>query len=495
MKSKKLLGIILLIYFTLLVPTLSRCGISWDEQVDMNIAHAYLSSPPWSWLRDPLLDPDNTRFPMYFVALIFALLGIEQLYAARWISCLLGALTLIGVYQYCKLNFDRKKGLLACFILATNPYFLSLARLGFTDGDVYPAAALIWTLVSVSILARKRTARWAFISAVALGLTLSSKILALAALPALFLHVKSLLLSGILILFSLLIFLLIPPVHLMNPELFYLTAQKLKIAVTPTLSYMPEAAASYFLCVLFKSSILIGIWIWVSLALALVQWRRREELRLPLIVLLFYFLTLIKIEWARPLYLMPLLPLLVIFAADQFFNLIRQRRMRCIAGGAAVLMLGVDLFLCYPDFNLNGYQWVGARYLGGQSTIGYRGIVHLDADGVEQCMKWINRELTGNQRVITYAGPEIIIHAVSPHLVYRRVDGLRENKETLLDVDYAVIGLNDQIRQGWGLENPKGDIYQYPYDKKLLEENFVKVFSVKRAFGIEAASVWKKIQR
>ena len=42
-------------------------------------------------------------------------------------------------------------------------------------------------------------------------------------------------------------------------------------------------------------------------------------------------------------------------------------------------------------------------------------------------------------------------------------------------------------------DDPEGEVYQYPfYDRSVLERDFEKIVSVRRAFGIEVASVWKR---
>ena len=58
--------------------------------------------------------------------------------------------------------------------------------------------------------------------------------------------------------------------------------------------------------------------------------------------------------------------------------------------------------------------------------------------------------------------------------------------------DYVITTINTDIRQGFLDDNPEGSIYQYPYDREALEDNYLKVFSVQRAFDLEVAAVWRK---
>ena len=179
------LVLVIIVYTCLLVPTAGLYRVAWDEQTDMEIACSYIPERGGR-LHGSLLDTRNTGLLMYSVAIVFALLRTRSLLTARLVSCLLGAFTIIGVYVFCKRKYDHRKALLACSILATSPYFLSFARVAFVEGDIFAACGLAWLLVCVSILQEKRTAGWAAVTALVLGLTLSAKLLAVAALPAVF---------------------------------------------------------------------------------------------------------------------------------------------------------------------------------------------------------------------------------------------------------------------------------------------------------------------
>jgi 4-amino-4-deoxy-L-arabinose transferase-like glycosyltransferase len=122
------------------------------------------------------------------VALVYALTGRDDLLTARLVSAFLGALTIVGVYLFCKRECGAKRGLLAAAILATSPFFLSFARVAFTETDVYVACVLAWLLVGVSHLRGKRTVGSAGIVAVLLGLAVSAKFTAVFLFPALLFH-------------------------------------------------------------------------------------------------------------------------------------------------------------------------------------------------------------------------------------------------------------------------------------------------------------------
>jgi hypothetical protein len=193
--------------------------------------------------------------------------------------------------------------------------------------------------------------------------------------------------------------------------------------------------------------------------------------------------------------MVPLLPILAILAADQFVRLYKRKRIialliACLAFGA----LGYDIFRCYPDYNLNGYQWLGERYLNGRSTVGSRSVVYTAHDGVEQALTWANNNIGPGQIVVTYIGPKHIIHAVSPNPKFLLLDGFEKTIRKIYfdEADYVITSINAEISRRRGDDNPTGDIFQYPYDRTRLNSEFTKVFAVRRAYGLEVASIWQR---
>jgi hypothetical protein len=150
----------------------------------------------------------------------------------------------------------------------------------------------------------------------------------------------------------------------------------------------------------------------------------------------------------------------------------------------------VDLYRCYPDDNLNGYQWMGERYIAGRSSIGYRSVVQVRSDGAEQGLRWLNEHAESGDTVVHFLPPHIA-GTVSSNPPFRLVAGLADST-SIADADFVVSQFNSELRGGWGPSNPRGSIYAYPYDRALLEAEFAKVFSVRRAFGIEVAAVWRR---
>jgi 4-amino-4-deoxy-L-arabinose transferase-like glycosyltransferase len=124
----------------LIVPTFDRLGIGWDEAADLQRALAYLT--PSGLLFGLPIDESQTRYPMFSVALVYRVLGVSNLLIARCTSVVVGGLAMLGVFVYVKLEFGTKAGLLAPGLLALNPYYLSFARLAFTESDVYLACTL-----------------------------------------------------------------------------------------------------------------------------------------------------------------------------------------------------------------------------------------------------------------------------------------------------------------------------------------------------------------
>jgi 4-amino-4-deoxy-L-arabinose transferase-like glycosyltransferase len=563
--------LIIVLYGVLLLPVLGRQGISWDEQTDIVVARSYVSQPG-GWFIGSNIDPSQTRLPMFTVAVVYALTGARDLLTARFVSVVVGALTLIGVYVFCALEYDDKRGLLAAGILACSPFYLSFAKTAFTETDVYVACALIWLLVAVSNLHKKRTVGATAIAAFPLGLAVSAKFTAIFAFPAAFLYMLAWpqqasagervrprdlfgicvpaailfalawfgwsefnyaiaqesdatvaathyvlaavlwasvlmwmarrrdyaasphLLAVLLVLVALTVCVMIPPAHLTNPDIFASLRARFDREMGWNPGFMLEAVGLHLSSVIFKSSPVVGLGILAGFAATLFQWRRRPEVRLPLLLVIFYFLGLALLPIAQTFYMMPLLPILAIFAADQWLNLLsRRKRFAVLAAIAAAGMLVLDLWLCFPDYNLNGYQWLGARYLMGRSTIGYRSVVQTTSDGIQQAVEWVCDNASKGERVAVYVLPWHIVWASCPNPPFRFVRGawgtVRSNPEFLLT------HINHQIRQSWAGQSPGEDVFWQPYDTAWIEANYDEVFTVQRAFGLKMASVWQRKDR
>ena len=256
---------VLALYAVLLLPTLTRQGISWDEQTDLSITHAYLVRPD-GWLKGSNIDPSQTRLPMASVALAYGLLGVSDLTTARMVSALVGALTLLGVFVYGKARFGSFQAVLACALLAASPFFLSFARVAFTETDIYLACAFIWLLICLA-----RFDEWPGFARAAqvgllLGLALSAKFTSLAVLPAVWYAVSRAgkhgqaaprraawpLLAGFMTLLALVTFLLVPPEHLANPNILRSLLWRAENEMSFDLGFMLELAALHVLSILLN---------------------------------------------------------------------------------------------------------------------------------------------------------------------------------------------------------------------------------------------------
>lgn len=560
------LGCILFIYIILLLPTVGRQGISWDEQTDIWVARAYLTAPD-GWLAGSDIDPSQTRLPAFTVAVAYTLFNQSGLILARQISCVVGALTLIAVYLFCRRHYDHTRGILAIALLATSPFFLSFARVAFTETDIYLACTLAWLLVCVDLYQDHPSIRRASVVGVLAGLAISAKFTALAVLPAVWyaawltkqrgqgidLHQEnphvvlfwiiwlsvcisgglyvantfspetyqggvrvshffiilsgwlltliwalcrpqhtssgfklSLLITGL----ALLTFLVLPPEHLTNPDILRSLTSRVQHEMTYRAGFMVEAAALHIFSIFFKSSLVIGAGMLLSLVMATFQWRN-WKIRFPLLIVWLYFACLVVLPLAQTFYTVPLLPLLAIFTADQFLSLFSRKRVMALGlAGIAMLMLMVDLKLCYPDYNLNGYQWLGNRVLVGRSSVGYRSVVQTPSDGVEQVIEWLNDHAKPGERVRAYISPWHIVQVKAPNPVYKLENGLWDRVSA--NPDYVVVEINVQIRQSWWIKTTPDEVFRPVFDSSWLESKYTRVFTVRRAFGIEMASVYRK---
>jgi hypothetical protein len=181
--ERAVLAILIVVYLLLALPITARQGVNWDEQTDLDIAAEYAASRG-GLIHGSRIDAINVRLPMYSVALLLAVMPGDDLLVARWVSVLLGAVTLLLVYGAVAACTDRRRAFLTCAILATSPYFIYFSSVALTEGDIWITAATAAFLASASACARSAGSVGG-VAAVGstLGLALSAKISAMALVP------------------------------------------------------------------------------------------------------------------------------------------------------------------------------------------------------------------------------------------------------------------------------------------------------------------------
>ncbi len=565
---RALAALAIVLYLALILPTLSRQGIGWDEQVDQDIARSY-GSAQYGWFSGSGFDASQSRLPMYLGGIVFAATGRDSLLLSRVLTVVMGALTLACVILLGRQVFGPGAGELAGLLLATSPFFLSFSRVAFTESDLFVTAFLAGFLICMEALRRTREIGWTLASGLALGGAISSKltagsfVLLALALPWLckgrwddgagaplprregrsLWAATLVLLSGIatvwwwgclrmvrgstapkaawfplallwtaialgmlrrrhhrlparavgawIAAYAIATFFLIPPVHLTEPDLLVGMLRRAFHDLLAGEGSPGQFAVFYAACLVFKSSPVVGAALLASPAAALWQARRRHELRLLLAALLLYGLVLLKLPLAQTFYLVPLLPVLALLAADQACRWRARPALIAAAGLVAFGWLAVDMARCYPDFNLNGYQYLGERRLAGRATLGYRGVAQVTTDGTEQVLRWTADHAEPGSTVATYLLASHIVHAAGlPGVTLE--NGLRSQADLLAGADYAVIALGSTLADDRGTDPLEATIYDLPYDPDILQRQFSRVFSVRRAFGLEVASVWKR---
>ena len=290
--------------------------------------------------------------------------------------------------------------------------------------------------------------------------------------------------------FSLLTSIIFPPEHLANSQIIGALISRAAHEMTFSLGFVIELAALHTFILFLKPTPVLGLWLIAGFVLSLTQWRRRE-LWTPILVTAVYFLMLLFLPLGQAFYTIPLLPILSLLAADQFLRLFSNRRkISIVLAAVGLIWWGVEIGQIYPDYHLNGYQWLGARPFFGRSSIGYRSIVFVPLDGVQQAMEWLNTHAEAGQKALLYAGPRFVIDILAPDPAYAIMYGSQSNLDS--KPDYVVIHISSLIQVGEGNQNPSENIFEYPFDFDVLNREYEKVFFVKRAFELEMASIWKR---
>ena len=193
-----------------------------------------------------------------------------------------------------------------------------------------------------------------------------------------------------------------PPVHLTNTAILAgLKNELLRSAPLDSFSVV-HAAQLHFLCVLIKPSPLVGAAMWIAFASCVFRARRERWLVLPVLMTSAYLVFLLKMNLAQTFYTMAILPILTILCAEQWTRWVTRRRWLALPAAVACVLMATDLARSYPDYQLNGYQWLGARYIGTVPTLAYRGVAQLTTDGIQQSFDWVNVHVPDRAVVRTY---------------------------------------------------------------------------------------------
>jgi hypothetical protein len=285
-----------------------------------------------------------------------------------------------------------------------------------------------------------------------------------------------------------------PPDHTTNSAIFRITAQTSMSSgheITPL--FLAEVAAFHFMVLLLKPSVPIGAALWAGVAYAAATLRRRPQLTTLVAMIAFYEVFLFILPLAQVRYQMAVFPLVVIVGSDFLVTLGGRHRLAAILVALVVAAgLVYDYRSCYPDLNLNGYQWLGSRYFAGRATLAYRGIGQVGEDGVEQALRWCEANVERTAAVVSYVSARNLVGYLLPRPPFVLIDGLTD-RDALARADYVLTSINGDLVDGDGPDNPTGDPFKYPsYDRAALERDFTPVFSVRRSFDIEVASVWRR---
>ncbi|WP_028580357.1 glycosyltransferase family 39 protein [Desulfogranum japonicum] len=293
---------------------------------------------------------------------------------------------------------------------------------------------------------------------------------------------------------SLLTFFVFPPTNLTNGNLLQgLYREFFSNGSGLSIMQIYSAAGLNILSLVIKSGLSVGIFILVAVLISPFCISRKPILILPVTMALVYPISLIFIGRAQTFYMMAILPQCALLAAcllDRIWNASK------ITGYALTFLFCghclYDIQLTYPNFHLNGYQWLGKRYIAGRSSIGYKGIVQIPSDGTTQVLKWAVANIPPEQNVVAYLNYRMMAHAFiqAPFYWHYGLD-IPWSPE---NANYVLIHFNYIVDTNYTRRDPRESIFDYPFNKEQLERDFEKVYAVKRNFDIEVASIWKRKQ-
>lgn len=165
----------------------SIVNTQFDENTDLLIASGLREAP----FSGNGVDPLNARLPMYLTAVASALTRMSEPIQirdlSRALSILVGAASVLLVGVLGRRWWSARAGLIAAWLLAVSPYFLSCESLAMSQADAFCPATMLLALL---VWDRYRITRDPFscvLLGVSVGVAIGAKFTGVFLLPALFL--------------------------------------------------------------------------------------------------------------------------------------------------------------------------------------------------------------------------------------------------------------------------------------------------------------------
>jgi hypothetical protein len=105
-------------------------------------------------------------------------------------------------------------------------------------------------------------------------------------------------------------------------------------------------------------------------------------------------------------------------------------------------------------------------------------------------MEWLNSNAETGQVALLYLEPWFLVRELASSHDYEFKNGFNDSLKS--KPDYVAIHINSTIFQGESSDIPQRSIFRYPFEVAILQKEYEKVFSVRRAFDLEVVSIWRR---
>lgn len=107
---------------------------TWDEALYANISANVVRTGDWLVLHDRPGKPWFDKPPLYMwsTAILYKLFGVNE-FSVRFTSSIFGLATILLVYLFIKMIYDRQTAILASLILLASPHYLHFSKIGMMD--------------------------------------------------------------------------------------------------------------------------------------------------------------------------------------------------------------------------------------------------------------------------------------------------------------------------------------------------------------------------
>lgn len=519
--TKKTKNIFLALYLLIVVVLFSILSFNFiteqdlthEENIDFDIVKTYITTPH-GFLKGSDQDLTQARLPMFLTASAVKIFKPKNtILFARSLSVIFGILSICIVFVFFIIENKPLSAIICSFLLAFNPYYLSLNSFAMTGSDSLFALLFLIFLLYFSKIFSKLNWQYIFTSGLFLGLAISAKFTALILLlPIAFILItekniipsKKTIYVFMIIIISLFTASTIPPEHFLNNKIISKITKRIiysPLKMVQGKSWnMEETVKPRSLNLVLKESFNVNLQGFVlrsgflfGLGLILFYlitgYKKRREL---FIISFIYYLTMLILPVTphKAAYMLPLIPIMTIILTDNLIELFNTKQKIFYF---IFLLIGINIliedYICFPNYNLAGYATNNKLF---SNSFSSKNILIFSINSEpNKIADWLNKNIKNNDPLLIFSSTADInrIKAKTNKINIQYCYNLdpKINNLSIKKYSYFIVTISGK--------NLFDNLYKQKFiSKENISKNFKPIYIYKKNDFVDIFSVYKNLK-